>query len=233
MPDAQQNAKLNAARVGAAYVQSGMIVGLGSGSTAELLVAELGRRIAAESLTITAVSTSERTSFLAQQVGIRVVEPDSVERLELILDGADEVDPQFRMIKGRGGALLREKIVACAAARHIILVDPTKPVEKLGVKHSLPVEISDFGRRWTLDQLSALGSAVTLRTNADGSLYTTDGGNRIADLRTGPIENPELLQSRLLQLPGVYETGLFLGLCDILVIGTPDSVVVKEKPAEK
>ena len=229
MPDAQQTAKLNAAKAGAAFVESGMTVGLGSGSTAELLVAELGRRVVNEGLIITAVSTSERTSLLARQAGILVADPESVAGLELILDGADEVDARFRMIKGRGGALLREKIVASAARRRVILVDPSKPVKKLGMNHSLPVEIADFGRRWTLDQLAPLAKSISLRTNHDGSLFMTDGGNRIADLKTGPMDDPEGLQISLLQIPGVYDTGLFLGLCDVLIIGTADGVTVQEK----
>lgn len=229
MSDSQYIAKLNAARAGAAFIETDMIVGLGSGSTAELLVQEIGRRLVEEKLKLTAVSTSEKTSQLATSVGIQVLDPESVERLDLILDGADEIDPRFRMIKGRGGALLREKIVAAAAKQRVILVDPSKPVEKLGQRHSLPVEIADFGRRWTLIRLESIAKTVRIRCNPDGSLFRTDGGNRIVDLETGPIEDPESLQSRILEIPGVYESGLFIGLCDVLVIGNESGADVRER----
>lgn len=230
MPDGQENAKRQAAIAGAAFVCDGMNVGLGSGSTAELLVHELGRRVREESLRFTAVSTSERTSQLALQEGIRIVDPAYVSALDLVIDGADEVDPQFRMIKGRGGALLREKIVAAAGQKRVILVDPTKPVEKLGLRHRLPVEIAAFGMHWTLKSLRQIIPSVDLRKSPDGELFITDGGNRIADLATGPIDVPEELQAQLLAIPGVYETGLFIGLCDVLIVAEPTGVSIRTKP---
>lgn len=222
-------AKINAAKAGAGFVQSGMVIGLGSGSTAELLVVELATRLKAESLRFSAVATSERTEMLALKAGIEIIGPDKVERLDLVIDGADEVDPQFRMIKGRGGALLREKIVASAANRRIILVDASKHVAKLGTKHLLPVEISTFGFEWTKARIANLGIQHELRMKTDTLPYVTDGGNFIVDLETGPIDDVEKLQAGLLAIPGVFETGLFIDLCDVLVTGDDESAKISTK----
>jgi ribose 5-phosphate isomerase A len=227
--DPNQAAKENAAKAGADLVNSGMVIGLGSGSTAEILVAELGRRVSATGLRIQAVSTSNRTEMLAREAGIEIIEPQTVDSLDLVIDGADEVDPSFHMIKGRGGALLREKIVAAAARQRVILVDPSKPVEKLGTKHRLPVEISSFGYHWTMSRLAPFCKKHQLRLNSNGTPYITDGGNWIIDLETGPIDDVEALQARLLAIPGVFETGIFLHLCDILIIGSKNDVTVKYK----
>ena len=229
MPDGQELSKQNAAVAGASFVMPDMVVGLGSGSTAELLVKELGRRVLEEGLKIVAVSTSERTSQLAISVGIKVVEPADVAGLDLVIDGADEVDPAFRMIKGRGGALLREKIVAAAGQRRIILVDQSKPVAQLGLRHKLPVEIAEFGMNWTLASLRKIMPYIEMRKTAQGELYRTDGGNHIADLSTGLIANPEALQASLLMIPGVYETGLFIGLCDVLVVASETGVEILDR----
>jgi ribose 5-phosphate isomerase A len=229
MPDSQNIAKQNAAVAGANMVVHGMAVGLGSGSTAELLVEELGRRVIQDRLEITAVSTSVRTSQLASLAGIHVVDPAQVKRLDLVIDGADEVDPEYRMIKGRGGALLREKIVAAAGLKRVILVDQTKPVARLGTRHALPVEIAAFGQHWTISRLAGLAHKVSLRCTSSGDPFITDGGNRIVDLQTGPIENPEALQAALLAIPGVYETGLFIGLCDVLIVADASGVQIRNR----
>jgi ribose 5-phosphate isomerase A len=229
MPDSQNIAKQNAAVAGANMVVHGMAVGLGSGSTAELLVEELGRRVIQDRLEITAVSTSVRTSQLASLAGIHVVDPAQVKRLDLVIDGADEVDPEYRMIKGRGGALLREKIVAAAGLKRVILVDQTKPVARLGTRHALPVEIAAFGQHWTIAKLAGLAHKVSLRCTSSGDPFITDGGNRIVDLQTGPIENPEALQAALLAIPGVFETGLFIGLCDVLIVADASGVEIRNR----
>lgn len=229
MPDSQNIAKHNAAVAGASMVVQGMAVGLGSGSTAELLVEELGRRVIQDRLEITAVSTSVRTSQLASLAGIHVVDPAQVKRLDLVIDGADEVDPEYRMIKGRGGALLREKIVAAAGLKRVILVDQTKPVARLGTRHALPVEIAAFGQHWTISRLAGLAHKVSLRCTSSGDPFITDGGNRIVDLQTGPIENPEALQAALLAIPGVFETGLFIGLCDVLIVADASGVEIRNR----
>ncbi len=229
MPDSQNIAKQNAAVAGANMVVHGMAVGLGSGSTAELLVEELGRRVIPDRLEITAVSTSVRTSQLASLAGILLVDPAQVKRLDLVIDGADEVDPEYRMIKGRGGALLREKIVAAAGLKRVILVDQTKPVARLGTRHALPVEIAAFGQHWTISRLAGLAHKVSLRCTSSGDPFITDGGNRIVDLQTGPIENPEALQAALLAIPGVFETGLFIGLCDVLIVADASGVEIRNR----
>lgn len=229
MPTTQQLAKIRAAQAGVEFVRDGMVLGLGSGSTSELFVGELGARLGRDNLDIRAVATSERTAELAAAAGIRLIDPESVERLDLALDGADEVDPEFRMIKGRGGALLREKIVASVADRRIILIDRTKLVERLGSRHELPVEVSAFGHRWTLARLGSLAQSVRLRCRPDGTAYRTDGDNLIVDLRTGPIEDPQALESQLLSIPGVYETGLFIGLCDVLIVADDTGIEIRER----
>lgn len=225
----QEQAKLRAAVAGANFVHDGMILGLGSGSTAELFVRELGNKIARERLDIQVVATSERTALLAAECGIRLIEPETVECLDLVLDGADEVDSEFRMIKGRGGALLREKIVASAARTRVIMVDRSKVVHRLGAKHALPVEISTFGHHWTCSRLKRIVSEVRLRTLPNGEPFRTDGGNWIADLKTGEIEDPVRLEASLLAIPGVYETGLFVDLCDTLIVADDDNVEILRK----
>lgn len=222
-------AKINAAKVGAGYVESGMVIGLGSGSTAELLVAELASRLNNESLKFCAVATSERTEMLAIKAGIKIIEPDKVKKLDLVIDGADEVDPQFRMIKGRGGALLREKIVASAADVRIILIDQSKHVLKLGNKHRLPVEISTFGCKWTNERIAYFGIKHQLRMRTETEPFLTDGSNFIVDLETGPIDDVEKLQAGLLSIPGVFETGLFIDLCDVLITGDDHSAKIINK----
>lgn len=229
----QEKAKTLAARAGAELVRNGMTIGLGSGSTSEILVRELGARANRESLEIRAVATSERTARLAAECGIRLIDPDDVDQIDVVLDGADEVDPQNRMIKGRGGALLREKIVASIADLRIIMADRTKIVAKLGEKHWLPIEIASFGVRWTIERLRPFGVDLRLRTDANRTPVRTDGGNLIVDLKTGPIDDPERLQRKLLSIPGVYETGLFLGLCDILIIGDAEGIEIRRKESPK
>lgn len=229
MSTSQDQAKLRAAKAGVEFVHDGMVLGLGSGSTSELFVKELGDRLRHEKLTIRAVATSDRTAQLALSYGIELIDPDTVDRLDLALDGADEVDPEFRMIKGRGGALLREKIVASAANQRIIMVDRSKLVERLGSRHELPVEVSKFGHRWTSVRLATFATDVNVRLDRDGMPYRTDGGNLILDVRTGPIVDPQLLEFQLLAIPGVYETGLFIGLCDILIVADANDVEIRRK----
>jgi ribose 5-phosphate isomerase A len=217
-------AKLLAARAAADLVQSGMIVGLGTGSTAALMVRRLGERVQQEGLKIIGVPTSVATAELARGQGIVLRELDDVPGLDINLDGADEVDPQFRMIKGRGGALLREKIVACVATRRVTIITQEKRVDHLGLGAPLPVEISTVGLRHTERRLRKLGADTNLRQLPDGSTFRTDGGNVIIDCRFAEIPDPGELELRLLSVVGVFETGLFLGLCDTLVVGGEDGV---------
>jgi ribose 5-phosphate isomerase A len=224
--DQTNTAKQRAAQAGADRVDTGMIIGLGSGTTASLVVKAIGERVALEGLKIVAVATSVATANLARSVNIPLRELDDVEALDLNIDGADEVDHAFRMIKGRGGALLREKIVVSAARRRITVITADKRVARLGSIYAIPVEISPFGMRHTERRLHALGAITTVRSTPEGPPFVTDGGNRIVDCRFVDVDNPETLDARLRQTVGVFETGIFLGLCDLLVVGYDDHVDV-------
>lgn len=199
-----------------------MTVGLGTGSTAVLLVRRLAERVAQEGLEIVAVPTSVATADLARSLNIPLRDVDDAAELDINIDGADEVDPQYRLIKGRGGALLREKIVACAARRRVTIVSPEKIVDRLGVGAPLPVEVSRMGAKHVERRLRKLGAETAIRHDAGGTAFVTDGGNLIIDCRFPGIDDPEALDARLQSVVGVFETGLFLGLCDLLIIGKPD-----------
>jgi ribose 5-phosphate isomerase A len=226
-------AKHHAARLAADLVQKGMAVGLGSGTTATLMIQRLGQRVAEQGLSFFGVPTSRETAQLATSVGIALVDLDTVEALDLDLDGADEIDPAFRMIKGRGGALLREKIVAAAARRRVFIVGDNKRVERLGLRYPVPVETSLLGLAHPERSLRALGATTKIRTTTDGAEpYTTDGGNRVIDCRfERGIDDPAALDARLKAIPGVFETGLFLGFCDALIVGRPDGAELIEAVA--
>jgi ribose 5-phosphate isomerase A len=218
------SAKQHAARLAADMVCSGMVIGLGSGSTATIMIERLGQRVATEGLDFAGVPTSLASAKLAASFGINLVDLDSVDQLDLNIDGADEVDPQYRMIKGRGGALLREKIVATAARRRVFIVSEDKHVARLGERFPVPVEVSPFGIGHAVSALRRLGSTPVIRPAENGSgCYITDGGNQIVDCRfANGIVDPADLDIRLRQIPGVFETGLFLGLCTALIVGHPD-----------
>jgi ribose 5-phosphate isomerase A len=217
-------AKLRAARAAADLVESGMIVGLGTGSTAALLVRRLGERVEHEGLKIVGVPTSVATAELARDLRIPVRDLDDVAGLDINLDGADEIDPLFRMIKGRGGALLREKIVACVAARRVTIITEEKRVDQLGIGAPIPVEVSRVGLKHTERRLQRLGAQTTIRRLANATPYLTDGGNAIIDCHFESVPDPADLDSRLQSVVGVFETGLFLGLCDTLIVGTSTGV---------
>jgi ribose 5-phosphate isomerase A len=223
-------AKLRAAQTAAALVTEGMTVGLGSGTTASLVILQLGERVRREGLHLVGVPTSESSASLARSLGIALSDLDSIDVLDMDIDGADEVDPQFQMIKGRGGALLREKIVAAASKRRVIVVAPGKRVDRLGRKYPVPVEVSPFGLRHTERNLRALGAATTIRRRDDGAPMITDGGHQIIDCKFTEIADPADLDRRLRQVVGVLETGLFLGLCDVLVVGHDDRAELLECP---
>lgn len=233
----QDRAKKAAALRAADFVETGMKVGLGTGSTAAFLVRELGRRQREEGLRITAVPTSTRTAELARAEGIALASLDEAGWLDLTIDGADEVDPAFNLIKGGGGALLQEKIVASASDRMVVIADAAKEVEVLGA-FPLPVEVLAFGltttRRLIADVLEAQdvqGREITLRRTGDAP-YVTDEGNRILDLHLGRIGNARQLAILLNQIPGVVENGLFVGICDAIVIGREDGrSEVRDTPA--
>jgi ribose 5-phosphate isomerase A len=231
----QDRAKQAVGERAAGLVETGMRLGLGTGSTAERFLRALGGRVQSEGLAVTGVATSERTSRLAQELGIPLVTLDEAGALDLAVDGADEADQALRLIKGGGGALLREKLVASAARRTVILVDPSKQVQALG-RFPLPVEIVGFGARITLERIGALigehgepGGVARLRLDNYGEPFVTDGGNLIIDAAFGAIRDPEALCQALDRLTGVVEHGLFIGLCDELIVGAPDGHVMSVK----
>jgi ribose 5-phosphate isomerase A len=206
-----------------AEVKSGMVVGLGSGSTAEIAVQLLGAKVAA-GLSIVGIPTSERTRALALDLGIPLTGFDVHPRIDLDIDGADQVEQgTLNLIKGLGGALLREKIVAASARRMIVVVDSGKLVPKLGGQTPLPVEIASFGWPSTMERLQAAGYRPVLRSS-DGQPFTTDGGNHIADCAIASIGDPRRLEAELHALPGVLETGLFIGMASKVIVGGPQGV---------
>jgi ribose 5-phosphate isomerase A len=229
---APASGKLRAAQAAAELVETGMTVGLGSGTTASLVIQQLGQRVRDEGLKILAVATSVATAELAQSLRIPLRDVDAVDALDVAIDGADEVDPEFRMIKGRGGALLREKIVASVARRRIIVVTPDKRVSRLGLHAPLPVEVSPVGTRHIEARLREIATSTNLRTRPDGSPYQTDGGNKIIDCRFPNIDDPLALDTVIQRVVGVYETGFFFGLCDVLLVGHDDQVERVERPTD-
>ncbi|MEZ5869146.1 MAG: ribose-5-phosphate isomerase RpiA [Defluviimonas denitrificans] len=225
-----ETAKFAAARRAVDFVEGGMRVGLGSGSTAAWMVRCLGQRVREEGLKITGVPTSDRTAALARAEGITVVALEEARWLDLTIDGTDEFDPDLNLIKGGGGAHLREKIVATASDQMIVIADAAKEVAHLGA-FPLPVEVVPFGWQTSkalieemLVSLDVLGREVTLRMKGDVP-FTSDEGNRILDLHLGRIGNARQLALVLNQVPGVVENGLFIDICDRVVIGHGDGRV--------
>ena len=219
-------AKQKAAEAALLLVQPDMILGLGTGSTAAIFVRLLAEKVKA-GLKIVGTPTSEATDKLARSLGIRIVSPDELERIDLTIDGADEFDPELSLIKGGGAALLREKIIAEASDRMVVITDPSKQVETLG-KFPLPVEINAFGseltRRRVHERLSWIGleaATSSWRMATGESLLHTDGGHLILDLACGAIPDPAGLAAVLDDLPGVVEHGLFIGYADSVIVGEP------------
>ncbi|WP_425100065.1 ribose-5-phosphate isomerase RpiA [Tropicibacter sp. S64] len=223
-------AKFVAAKRAAAFVEDGMRVGLGTGSTAAWLVRCLGEMVREEGLRIKGVPTSTRTADLARDVGIDVISLDEAKWLDITIDGADEFDGNLSLVKGGGGALLQEKIVATASDQMVVIADAAKEVENLG-SFPLPVEIIPFGWRTTqtlieetLVSMDVMGRQTSLRMTGERA-YITDEGNHILDLHLGRIGNPRQLAMVLNQIPGVVENGLFIDICDQVVIGYGDGRV--------
>ena len=200
----------------AELVKSGMIVGLGSGRAATAFIRSLGSKVQA-GLTILGVPTSEASAHLATQLGIPLTTLDEVDQLDLTIDGADEVDPRGNLIKGYGGALVREKIVAAASRMLVILVGDEKLVPVIGSRGKLPVEVLKFGLAATARHLELLGLSPQVR-QASGAPLVTDNGNYIFHCGTGPIERPTELEARIVAIPGVVGTGLFLGMTDMVLV---------------
>ena len=230
---ANEHEKENAAMAAMEYVEDGMTIGLGTGSTAKYFVEMLAEEVA-DGLMGRCVETSEQTRRLASSLGVPLIPFEQVERIHLTVDGADEVDPQGQLIKGGGAALLREKIIANASDHMVVIADPSKQVERLG-KFPLPVEVTPFGYTITAklvyDVLAASGidrPRVQLRSLTNGELVVTDGGNHILDCHCERIPDAEALAARLSNVPGVVEHGLFIGLARTVIIGNENGATVFE-----
>jgi len=228
--DAQKRA---AAARAVEFVRPGMRLGLGTGSTAKHFVELIGERVRS-GLDIVAVPTSEATSAVARRCGISLTTLDETPELDLTVDGADEIDPGLYLIKGGGGALLREKIVASASARMIVIADQSKCVTELG-HFPLPLEIVSFGvgatQRAVEKAIRATQrtGALALRRRKDGQVFITDEGHRILDVALGRIDDPVALAHAVSEVPGVVAHGLFIGLTHMAIIGGPDGVKVVER----
>ncbi len=218
-----------AARRAVEYAADGMVVGLGTGSTADFAIRALGERARAEGLRIECVPTSQASARLGTQVGLEIRSLEDHPAVDLTIDGADEVDPRLDLIKGLGGALLREKVVASASAREVIIVDASKRVERLGTRSPLPVEVVPFA--WTLcrRRLMDLGPRAELRRDG-GQPFVTDNGNYILHCHFPEgLPDPADMERRIGEIPGVVENGLFIGLADAVVVGDSGRCQVLER----
>lgn len=230
-------AKRAAAERALDFVESGMKLGLGTGSTAQIFVEMLGARIAQTGLKVVCVPTSRQTGRDAERAGVPLTTLEAASWLDLTIDGADEVDPNLTLIKGGGGALLIEKIVACASDRMIVIADESKRVARLG-RFPLPVEVTPFGWQTTAAVIEALladhdvdGRAVELRILKDEP-FLTDEGNMILDLKLERIGDPERLAAALNRIPGVVDTGLFINIAEMAIFGaTSGETSILERPA--
>lgn len=217
-----QEQKQAAAQEALRFVHDGQIVGLGTGSTATIAVMLLGERVK-QGLKIQGIPTSKRTAELAKSLGIPLVTLEQYQTIDVTIDGADEVDPKLELIKGGGGALLREKIIASATRQMVVVGDASKQVAMLG-KFPLPVEIVPFAEPLVAKKISELGATVKLRRDADGNPYVTDEGHHILDCVFGKISNPPDLARILNAMPGVMEHGLFINLASVALIATDAGV---------
>jgi len=224
-PDLNKEKKA-AAEKAVEFIESGMLVGLGTGSTVKFMIESLAEKIK-KGLDVKTVSTSNATGKFAESLGITVLNFNDVDEIDVTIDGADEVDPNLNGIKGGGGALLYEKLVAYSSKKNIWIVDSSKYVEQLG-KFPLPLEVVQFGANQIFKKLFSLGYKPEFRS-ANGKNYVTDGNHYIIDLYLNIIENPAELNNKLLLIPGVIETGLFLNICDVLIMGIDDGVRVIPK----
>lgn len=218
-----QNPKQIAGERAASYIEDGMNVGLGTGSTAFFAIQKIGQRIKEEGLKLRCIATSDESEKLARALNIPIYDFNEIKELDITIDGADEVDKNYNLIKGGGGALLREKIIAYITKHYIIITDESKVVETLGRFH-LPVEVVQFGWLRTFDHLQKLGCTPTLRQKS-GQAFITDNGNFILDCDFKKIENPESLQTSVHAVPGVVEVGLFVNRTNTLIVGYKDGEV--------
>ncbi len=228
--------KKAAAEFALKVVEKDVKIGLGTGSTANYFIEVAAAKVKREKLNTIFVATSTATTALAQKLGMNLKSIEDVPYLDFTIDGADEIDPQFRMIKGGGGALHREKIVASSSRFVVCICDSSKKVETLG-QFPLPVEVSRFGVNPTawkiermLQQLGYTNVQMRLRANADDKPFVTEGGNAIIDLKLGKITDPDRLEGTLNNMPGVIDVGLFIGLCGVVMLATNKGVVELTRP---
>ncbi len=200
------------------YVRPGQVLGLGTGRAAAAFIRALG----ASRLKVKGIPTSEATAELARSVGIELGELDGTHAIDIDFDGADEVDPDLNLLKGRGGALVREKVIAAAARRRVILVGAEKLVGRLGERCSLPVEVIPFAAAFVQEELDEHGIRATIRMSENGRRFRSDNGNCILDCEVGPIADAHRLEHEIHTLPGVVGTGLFLGMADLAMVVTPE-----------
>lgn len=225
MTDPNADWKRQAAEAAVTEVQPGMAVGLGTGSTAIFATRHIGELLQSGDLhDLVGFATSEDTRREAQRLGIPMLDDDLPRALDVTIDGADEVDPDLNLIKGGGGAHVREKIVAQASAREVIVVDETKLSLRLGTHHALPVEVLEFGWSSQARFLESLGATITVRTGPDGQRFRTDQGNLILDCGFGPINDPPALATQLEHRAGIVGHGLFLGLASAVVVAGPAGI---------
>jgi ribose 5-phosphate isomerase A len=223
--DAKKRAALAAVRL----VEDGQVVGLGTGSTAYYAIEEIGRRIREDGVHVLGVSTSHHSTRLAEAVGIPLTSLNEHPRLDIAIDGADQVDPRLDLIKGMGGALTREKIVDGAATTLVIIVDETKVVDQLGVHQVVPVEVLPFAQAVARQRLMAIAGNPVLRCSAQGSPVVTDNENYIFDVDFGAIDDGEALETAVKRIPGVIEVGLFIDMTHIVYVGHRSTVEKIEK----
>src|SRR3954470_24087880 len=223
------NEKQAAAHASLAFIKDGDVVGLGTGSTAAFFIQFLGERVRA-GMKVRGVPTSVAAQQLAEKCGIPLVTLNEVDRVDVDVDGADEFDPQLCLIKGGGGALLREKIVASASKKFIVIADSSKQVAVLG-KFPLPVEVVPFAETTVARTISSLGAKVSLRKTANGEVFTTDEHHHILDCEFGQITDPASLASRLSAIPGVVEHGLFIHMADVVLVANGSKVTELRQPA--
>ncbi|MBS0165469.1 MAG: ribose-5-phosphate isomerase RpiA [Nitrospira sp.] len=218
-----ENLKKAAALKAVEFVRDGMVVGLGTGSTAKHLILALGEQIRT-GLKLQAVPTSQETARLAREVSIPLIDAENRWEIDVAIDGADQVDPDFNLIKGGGGALLKEKIVAGSAKQFIVMVDHTKQVPVLGGSFPLPIEIIPFGWGSTAREIEALTKSRVVLRERNGAPFKTEAGHLIVDAHLDRIDQPAELETALNLIPGVVETGLFVRRTNILIVGTPQGV---------
>ncbi len=211
------------------FVRSGMVVGLGTGSTAKHLLVALGEQVKA-GMKLRGVPTSQETATLAKEVGIPLIDAENRWEIDVAIDGADQVDPHFNLIKGGGGALLKEKIVAASAKQFIVMVDHTKQVPVLGGSFPLPIEVIPFGWGSTAREIEALTKSRVVLRERNGAPFRTEAGNLIVDVHIDRISQPGELETALNLIPGVVETGLFVGRTNVLIVGAPQGVHTLHAP---